>query len=85
MSVAFRGRGSHDLAVVWSLNGQPLLEDSRITTTFDAATASGNTELVMPQAMREDAGLYIVLITSDAGDVHSSEQEVTFQVDVTGK
>lgn len=87
-AVEFRGRQTHDLTIAWFHDGVPIpFTDTRIHDSFDSSLASGRTELRLPLARRSDVGLYRVVISSEVGvpPVFSSQQEVTFQIDVTGK
>lgn len=90
-AVDFRGRESHDLTITWYHNTvQVPSADSRIHNSFDSLVASGRTEFRSSPAKRVDAGLYRVVISSVVGvagqpPVFASQQEATFQIDVTGK
>lgn len=88
--VDFRGRQHHGLNITWLHNGSALssTDPRSINNTFTSGT--GRTELSIPTAMRAYAGLYRVLITSQVGaegqaPVYSSQDEASFQLDVTGK
>lgn len=86
-AVDFSGR---NLTITWFHNSLALTpDDSRIRNTLDTALASGRTEFRLPQALRSDAGLYRVVLHSQVGlegqqPIFSSQQEATFQIDVTG-
>ena len=91
LAVDFVGREAHALVITWYHNAQQIsYTDSRIVNTFESASAEGRTEFRLPEARRTDAGLYRVVITSAVGLpgqplVFSSQQETTFQIDVTGE
>lgn len=90
-AVDFIGQESHDLTITWYHNGVPVPStDSRIQNSFDSSVVSGRSEFRLPLARRVDAGLYRVVISSSVGEagstpIFSSQQETTFQIDVTGK
>lgn len=87
LAVDFRGRG---LTITWFHNSVAVaVDDSRIHNTFDAALGSGRTEFRLPLVRRSDAGLYHVELSNQVGGpgeepLFASEQEVTFQIDLTG-
>lgn len=88
-AVDFRGRQSHDLTITWHYDEAILAsDDSRIYNSFNPSLANGRTEFRLPEANRENAGLYRVEISSQVGAegeiLFRSQQEVTFQIDVTG-
>lgn len=89
LTVDFRGRRIHNLSITWFHNGLALATtDSRIRNTFDASLGRGRTELSFPLAGRSDVGLYRVVLHSQVGapgELFSSQEEVTFQIDVTGR
>lgn len=90
-SVDFTGRQSHNFEVRWSKDGEAFQDgDDRIHNSFDSSLSRGSTNLRFPMARRTDAGLYHVIISSQVGaegetPAFSSQQEVSFQLDVTGK
>lgn len=86
-TVDFRGRVTDAQTIEWFHNDLPLSAPDRIHSTFDDTLATGRTELRLPRAMRVDAGLYRVVISNrveGAVPVFASQEEVTFQIDVTG-
>lgn len=89
LTVDFIGRETHNLTISWFHNSLALAAtDPRIINTFDAALGRGRTELRFPETRRSDIGLYRVVLHSQLGtgtEQFSSQQEVTFQIDITGR
>ena len=90
-TVEFTGREAHDFSIRWTKDGQALEDsDPRVHNSFNAALSRGRTDLNLPLALRSDAGVYHVIISSQVGaegepPAFSSQQQVSFQMDVTGK
>jgi hypothetical protein len=83
------GRVAHDFVITWFRNGMALaVDDSHIDNTFTAG-GGGRTEFRFPVVRRSDEGLYRVELISRVGageeePVFTSQQQVTFQINVTG-
>lgn len=91
LRVDFTGRQDHNLTITWHRNNFILSSSSsRIVTTFDPSASTGRTELHLPQVTRAQAGLYRVVVSNSVGGdretpIYSSQQEKTYQIDITGK
>ncbi len=67
--------------ISWIFNGNSLMGQSRVSVTIPPVfeVPSVNTSLQINSVIPHDAGVYIVMVTSAAGDINTS-----ITVDVTG-
>ncbi len=68
--------------ISWIFNGNSLIRQSRVSVTIPPVfeVPSVTTSLQINSVIPRDAGVYVVMVTSPAGDVNSS-----ITVDVTGR
>ena len=91
LTVNFSGRMEQGIMVTWYKDGSPLSPElqNNIVTAYDQVELTGSTALELPAIRRRDSGVYMVVLESQLGsEVLARDlryQEISFQVDVTGK
>ena len=90
-TVAFTGRESQNIAVMWFRDGVTLHDtpEHQITTVFSEELMNGSTTIYFPEMDRGNGGMYRVVARTDFGedviDIAHRRQEQSFQVEVRGR